>query len=39
MSNVFKVNNRDTRTYVASIVNFERISHFILLLLLHDSNK
>ena len=40
MSNIFKVNNKDTRTTpVTSIVNFEHISHFILLLLLLNSNK
>ena len=40
MSNMFTVNNKDTRTMsVTTIVNFEHISHFILLLLLLDSNK
>ena len=40
MSNIFKVNNKDTRTTSgASVVNFEHISHFILLLLLLNSNK
>ena len=34
---IFKVNNKDTRRSVAS--NFEHISHFILLLLLLNSNK
>ena len=39
-SNVFKVNNKDTRIiYVASLVNFEHILHFIILLLLLNSNK
>ena len=38
---IFKVNNinKETRTSVASIVNFEHISHFIVLLLLLNSNK
>ena len=40
MSNIFKVNNKDTRTTTgASIVNFEHIYPFILLLLLVNSNK
>ena len=39
VSNMFKVSNIDTRTFLASIVNFEHISHFILLLLLLNSNK
>ena len=40
MSNIFKVNNKDSRAISeASTVNFEHISHFILLLLLLNSNK
>ena len=39
VSNIFKFNNKDTRTSFASIVNFEHISHFILLLLVLNSNK
>ena len=36
----FKVNNNDTRTMSsASIVNFERISHFVILLLLFNLIK
>ena len=34
MSNIFKVNNKDTRTKSgAAVVNFEHNSHFILLLI------
>ena len=37
---LFTVNNKDTRTMSGvSIVNFEHISHFILLLILPNSNK
>ena len=39
VSNMFKFNNTNTRTSFASIVNFEHISHFILLLLVLNSNK
>ena len=40
MSNIFKVNNKDSRAISgASTVNFEHISHFILPLLLLNSNK
>ena len=40
MSNIIKVDNKDTRTMPgASIVNYEHISHFILLLLLLNANK
>ena len=40
VSNIFKVKNKYTRTTNdASIINFEHISHFILLLLLLHSNK
>ena len=39
-SSVFKVNNKDTRmTSVASIVNFEHILHFILVLLVLTWHK
>ena len=38
--NIFKVNNKDTRAmYGASFLNFEHMSHLILLLLLQNSNK
>ena len=37
---MFKVNNKDTRTTSGtSIVNFEHILHFILLLILLNLNK
>ena len=40
VSNIFKVNNKDTRTMsIYSIVECEYISYFILLLLLLNSNK
>ena len=40
LSNIFRVNNKDTRTMSgASVVKFENISHYILLLLLLNSNK
>ena len=40
VSDIFKVNNKDTRTTSgASIVNFEHVPHFILLILLLNSNK
>ena len=40
VSDTFKVNNKDTRTTSgASIVNFEHVPHFILLILLLNSNK
>ena len=39
VSSISKVNMKDTRTSVASIVNSEHILHFILLLLLLNSNK
>ena len=40
MSNIFKVNIKDTRTMSdASIVNFEHILHIIILSLLLNSNK
>ena len=40
LSNIFKVNNKDTRTMSgAFVVKFENISHYILLLLLLNSNK
>ena len=40
MSNIFKVNNKGTRsTSEASIVKFKHIAHFILLLMLLNSNK
>ena len=40
VSNIFKVNNKDTRTTSgASVVNFEHISHFTLQLILLNSNK
>ena len=38
--NIFIVNNKDTRTTSGdSVVNFEHISHFFLLLILPNSNK
>ena len=39
MFKLSQVNNKDTRTSVASIVNFKHTSYFILLLLLLNSNK
>ena len=39
VSSISKVNMKDTRTSVASIVNSDHILHFILLLLLLNSNK
>ena len=39
VSSISKVNMKDTRTSVASIVNSEYILHFVLLLLLLNSNK
>ena len=40
MSNISKVNNKDTRIMSgASVVNFEHILHFILLLSLLILNK
>ena len=40
MSNIFKVNIKDTRTMSdASIGNFEQISHIIILSFLLNSNK
>ena len=40
MANIFKVNNKDTRTMSgASLVNFEHILHFILLSLLLNLNN
>ena len=40
MSDIFKVNSKDTRTTSgASSVNFEHILHFILLLILLNLNK
>ena len=39
VSFIFNVNNKDTRMTAASIVNFEHILHFILLLLLLTLNK
>ena len=40
VSNIFKVNHKDTRAmFGASIINFEHISHFILLSLLLNSKK
>ena len=40
MSNIFKVNNKDTRTTSDTfIAKFEHISHFILLLILLNLNK
>ena len=38
--NIFKVNNKVTRAMSgASFLNFEHMSHLILLLLLQNSNK
>ena len=39
MSNMLEVKNKYTRTTGVSIVNFEHILQFILLLLLLNSNK
>ena len=40
MANIFKVNNKDTRTMSgASLVNSEHILHFILLSLLLNLNN
>ena len=39
VSFIFNVNNKDTRMTAASIVNFEHILHFILLILLLTLNK
>ena len=40
VSDIFKTSNKDNRTTSgASIVNFENISHFILMLLLLNSNR
>ena len=40
MSNIFKVNKKDKRTTSGvSVANFALISHFILLLILLNSNK
>ena len=40
MCQIFKVNNKDTRTTSGTyIVNSEHISHFILILLLLNLNK
>ena len=40
MANIFKVNNKDTKTMSgASLVNFEHILHFILLSLLLNLNN
>ena len=40
MQNIFKVNNKDTRTMSGiSSVNFEHISHFILQLILLNLSK
>ena len=40
VSDIFKVNNKDTRTTSgASNVNFEHVPYFILLILLLNSNK
>ena len=40
MPNIFKVKNKDTRTMSgASIVIFEHVSHFILLLILLNLSK
>ena len=39
MSNMLEVNNKYNRTTGVSIVNFEHVLQFILLLLLLNSNK
>ena len=40
VSNILKVNHKDTKMMPgASIINFKHISHFILMLLLLNSNK
>ena len=40
MSNIFKVNKKDTRkTFGASVIKFKQISRFILLLLLLHLKK